>query len=300
MANQISTQTQVSTFNFDNHTIRTITINNEPWFLSIDICNALNIANSRDAINKLDEDEYQILRLKDTVGLTDSIANQVQSVGVVSESGMYTLILRCREAVKKGSIPHRFRKWVTAEVLPAIRKTGSYSKTTVDQRTGLRNAVNMLVGKKALMYNEAYNLVHQRFNVGSIEDLTEEQLPQAVEYVHKIYLEGELIIDTPKERTHSINDARLLNIVSMWFALYNSLDLLSKIHKPLNMLNSHYGATAYTHATEYRNTLGCMKNLLEPMTDGLIVDPIKDGHYHRALKTLRNFEPTGLGSIARF
>lgn len=173
-------------------------------------------------------------------------------------------------------------------------------KTTTDQRTGLRNAVSMLVGKKALMYNEAYSLVHQRFNVGSIEDLTEEQLPQAVEYVHKIYLEGELIIDTPKERTHSINDARLLNIVSMWFALYNSLDLLSKIHKPLNMLNSHYGVTAYTHATEYRNTLGRMKNLLEPMTEGLIIDPIKEGHYHLALKTLRNFEPTGLGSIARF
>ena len=172
-------------------------------------------------------------------------------------------------------------------------------KTTVDQRTGLRNAVNMLVGKKALMYNEAYNLVHQRFNVGSIEDLTEEQLPQAVEYVHKIYIEGELIIDTPKERTHSINDARLLNIVSMWFALYNSLDVLSKIHKPLNMLKSHYGATAYTHATEYRNTLGCMKNLLEPMTEGLIVDPIEQGHYHRALKTLRNFEARGLGRIAR-
>lgn len=86
----------------------------------------------------------------------------------------------------------------------------------------------------------------------------------------------------------------------MWFALYNSLDLLSKIHKPLNMLNSHYGVAAYTHATEYRNTLGLMKRLLEPMTDGLIVDPIEQGHYHRALKTLRNFEPRGLGSIARF
>lgn len=132
MTNQLSTQTQVSTFNFDNHAIRTITINNEPWFLSIDICNALNIANSRDAINKLDEDEYQTLSLKDTVGLTDSIANQVQSVGVVSESGMYTLILRCRDAVKKGSVPHRFRKWVTAEVLPAIRKTGKYEHQKIE------------------------------------------------------------------------------------------------------------------------------------------------------------------------
>lgn len=50
------------------------------------------------------------------------------------------------------------------------------------------------------MYNEAYNLVHQRFNVGSIEDLTEEQLPQAIEYVHKIYLEGELIIEYAKRK----------------------------------------------------------------------------------------------------
>ena len=286
---------QISTFNFDNHAIRTITINNEPWFVAKDLCDALSIKNPSQALENLDEEERSMFNIG-----RSKVHGGGGQVNIVSESGMYTLILRCREAVKKGSIPHRFRKWVTAEVLPQIRKTGSYSKTTVDQRTGLRNAVNMLVGKKALMYNEAYNLVHQRFNVGSIEDLTAEQLPQAVEYVHKIYLEGELIIDTPKERTHSINDARLLNIVSMWFALYNSLDLLSKIHKPLNMLNSHYGVAAYTHATEYRNILGLMKRLLEPMTDGLIADPIEQGHYHRALKTLRNFEPRGLGSIARF
>lgn len=291
----MSNQSQLSTFNFESNSIRTLVINDEPWFVAKDLCDALGIKNPSQALENLDEEERSMFNIG-----RSKVHGGGGQVNIVSESGMYTLILRCREAVKKGSIPHRFRKWVTAEVLPQIRKTGSYSKTTVDQRTGLRNAVNMLVGKRALMYNEAYSLVHQRFNVGSIEDLTEEQLPQAVEYVHKICLEGELIIDTPKERTHSINDARLLNIVSMWFALYNSLDLLSKIHKPLNMLNSHYGVTAYTHATEYRNTLGRMKNLLEPMTEGLIIDPIKEGHYHLALKTLRNFEPTGLGSIARF
>lgn len=294
----MSNQSQLSTFNFESNSIRALVINNETWFVAKDLCDTLGITNPSKAILNLDDDEKMIST--DPNLKLGSAGNGAQSLALVSESGMYTLILRCRDAVKKGSVPHRFRKWVTAEVLPQIRKTGSYSKTTTDQRTGLRNAVSMLVGKKALMYNEAYSLVHQRFNVGSIEDLTEEQLPQAVEYVHKIYLEGELIIDTPKERTHSINDARLLNIVSMWFALYNSLDLLSKIHKPLNMLNSHYGVAAYTHATEYRNTLGLMKRLLEPMTDGLIVDPIEQGHYHRALKTLRNFEPRGLGSIAKF
>ncbi|MBN6711431.1 phage antirepressor N-terminal domain-containing protein [Haemophilus haemoglobinophilus] len=72
-------------------------------------------------------------------------------------------------------------------------------KTTVDERTGLRDAVNMLVSKRGLIYSEAYQMVHQRFNVQSIEDLSQEQLPMAVEYIHKICLEGELITDIPKE-----------------------------------------------------------------------------------------------------
>ena len=57
----------------------------------------------------------------------------------------------------------------------------------------------MLVSKKRLSYSEGYNLIHQRFNVQSIEDLSQEQLPVAVEYIHKICLEGELITDIPKE-----------------------------------------------------------------------------------------------------
>ncbi|MFD1806175.1 P22AR C-terminal domain-containing protein [Pasteurella oralis] len=116
--------TQLSTFLFETHIIRTLSINNEPWFIAKDICKSLNIANVSDALLKLDGDEKMIL--DNTLGLTESIARQVQEVNLVSESGMYTLILRCRNAVKKGSVPHRFRKWVTAEVLPQIRKTGKY------------------------------------------------------------------------------------------------------------------------------------------------------------------------------
>ena len=126
MTTQISTQTQVSTFNFENQSIRTIAINNEPWFIAKDLCDAINISNYRDAIERLDEDEKG-------VALTDTLGGK-QEMAVVSESGMYTLILRCRDAVKKGSVPHRFRKWVTAEVLPQIRKTGSYSQNVEEIR----------------------------------------------------------------------------------------------------------------------------------------------------------------------
>ncbi|EER45913.1 putative anti-repressor protein [Actinobacillus minor NM305] len=116
----MSQSTQLSTFNFETHAIRTIAINNESWFIAKDVCEAVNISNYRDAIERLDEDEKG-------VALTDTLGGQ-QEMNIISESGMYTLILRCRDAVKKGSVPHRFRKWVTAEVLPQIRKTGQYSQ----------------------------------------------------------------------------------------------------------------------------------------------------------------------------
>ncbi|EJB9180271.1 phage antirepressor N-terminal domain-containing protein [Salmonella enterica] len=66
-------------------------------------------------------------------------------------------------------------------------------KTSVDERTPLRDAVNMLVSKKHLMYPEAYAMIHQRFNVESIEELEASQIPLAVEYIHRVVLEGEFI-----------------------------------------------------------------------------------------------------------
>ncbi|MBP8542023.1 MULTISPECIES: phage antirepressor N-terminal domain-containing protein [unclassified Citrobacter] len=66
-------------------------------------------------------------------------------------------------------------------------------KTTVDERTPLRDAVNMLVSKKHLMYPEAYAMIHQRFNVDSIEDLEPEKIHEAIEYVHRVVLEGEFL-----------------------------------------------------------------------------------------------------------
>ncbi|AFF25344.1 hypothetical protein PMCN06_2119 [Pasteurella multocida subsp. multocida str. HN06] len=78
-------------------------------------------------------------------------------------------------------------------------------KTTTDERTGLRQAVSQLVSKKGLIYSDAYSFIHQRFNVQHIDELTVEQIPMAVEYIHKIVLEGELITDTsPKVKEDEI------------------------------------------------------------------------------------------------
>ncbi|MDP0481597.1 BRO family protein [Glaesserella parasuis] len=123
----MTNQTQLSTFNFEQSSIRVIAVNNEPWFVAKDVCDTLGIKNPTQALENLDEDERAMFN----IGLDQRVNfdNRVSEINIVSESGMYTLILRCRDAVKKGSVPHRFRKWVTAEVLPQIRKTGRYQAT---------------------------------------------------------------------------------------------------------------------------------------------------------------------------
>ncbi|WP_211249599.1 antA/AntB antirepressor family protein [Microvirgula aerodenitrificans] len=83
-----------------------------------------------------------------------------------------------------------------------LRQMVKPATTTTDARTPLRAAVSMLVGKKGLMYPDAYALVHQRFGVEHIDQLAPEQIGQAVEYVHRLVLEGEVLPAEKKGAYH--------------------------------------------------------------------------------------------------
>lgn len=109
----------LAVFSFqEEHQVRVVMINGEPWFVAKDVCDALRLVNSRKALMSLDEDEKGV-----TLSYTPG---GEQKLNIISESGLYTLILRCRDAVKQGTTAWRFRKWVTNEVLPSIRKNGEY------------------------------------------------------------------------------------------------------------------------------------------------------------------------------
>lgn len=107
----------IQTFDFETNPVRTLLRGNEPWFVAADICRILDLTNPWQAVANLDDDE------KDTVSNNDGIAApQVQSLNIISESGFYSLIFTSRKPEAK-----RLRKWVTSDVLPSIRKTGSYT-----------------------------------------------------------------------------------------------------------------------------------------------------------------------------
>lgn len=115
----------ITPFNFGAHAVRVITRNNQPWFVANDICQALGHTNPRKAVaDHLDDDEKGVTS-SDTLG-------GKQQLTIISESGLYALILRSRKPEAR-----KFAKWVTSEVLPTIRKTGSYQSNTQSQRTAL-------------------------------------------------------------------------------------------------------------------------------------------------------------------
>lgn len=114
----------VQVFNYgenENAPIRVQVINGETWFVAKDVCNNLGIEHHRDALTRLDNDERGSVLL-DTLG-------GCQKVTAVNESGLYSLVFQSRKPGAK-----KFRKWVTMEVLPSIRKTGSYSVKPVRKR----------------------------------------------------------------------------------------------------------------------------------------------------------------------
>jgi len=94
--------------------VRVVDRAGEPWFVAVDVCLALDVRNPRKAVSRLDDDERDAVTLSDAIG-------RPQQMNTVSESGLYSLIMGSRKPEAK-----TFRRWVTHEVLPTIRKTGQY------------------------------------------------------------------------------------------------------------------------------------------------------------------------------
>lgn len=112
----------IQAFAFEGHNVRVIMIDGEPWWVAADVCAVLGIAQPANAVARLETDDLRQAEVIDTLG-------RRQQTNVINESGLYDLIIR---SDKPAARP--FRRWVTSEVLPAIRKTGVYAVTALSPR----------------------------------------------------------------------------------------------------------------------------------------------------------------------
>ena len=134
---------KVTIYRYDeNKLVRTLNLNGEPWFVLRDVCEVLGLGNSRMVADRLDEDEKGVSQI-DTLG-------GVQNATIISESGLYNVILRSDKPEAKP-----FRKWVTAVVLPSIRKNGGYIAGQEELSPQELMAKALLVAQKTLTDRDA-------------------------------------------------------------------------------------------------------------------------------------------------
>ena len=105
---------EITSWNYESSEIRTVQVNGEPWFVLADVCKVLELSSPHKVADRLENDE------RNQIPVTDSLG-RYQNTAIINESGLYTVILRSDKPQAKP-----FRKWVTSEVLPSIRKHGAY------------------------------------------------------------------------------------------------------------------------------------------------------------------------------
>lgn len=191
-----SANSPISAYVFEGAPIRVIMIDGTPWWVLVDVCRVLDIRNPSDAASRLDSDE------KTTLGNTEGAEirrffGPGAAPTLVNESGVYSLTITSRKPEAK-----RFKKWITSEVLPSIRRTGSYSVQPVpepspapsmpallaEQALAVIKGLQGLVAENQAIAQERLETIHSQ------TDLLNYSMPRAAIHDRLIYADGTLTL----------------------------------------------------------------------------------------------------------
>lgn len=225
--------------------IRVVEINGEPWFVAVDICNALDIGNPSQALTRLDFDEVTLISNEGKRGMN-----------VINESGLYELILGSRKKEAKD-----FKRWIKREVLPSIRKTGTYSMIPKTYSETLRALADEVEKNQKLLEG---NAAQKRF-IESVQ-------PKQSTYSETVK-EEETFLTTTVAKRFGITARKLNNILYMagiqypigekWY-LYNKyvIDGIGRYStRPYKVWNGTMGKNTFLCWTE--KGIDFIKDVLE-------------------------------------
>lgn len=196
--------------------VRTTVISGEPWFVAADVCRALELSNSRMAISRLDDDEKG-------VSSTDTLGGK-QEMQIVNEPGLYSLVLGSRKPEAKA-----FKRWITHNVIPAIRKTGGYH---IEELTGRELMAKALLEAQAVLAEKDTTIAKQTQLIGELK-------PKA-DYTDRILQSKSLVTITQIAKDYGMSGAAMN-------AKLHEMGVIYKLGGQW-LLYSKYQAKGYTHS----------------------------------------------------
>lgn len=200
--------------------VRAVTLEGEPWFVAADVCRALGLGNSRQTLSYLDDDEKGVIT-SDTLG-------GKQEMSTINEPGLYSLILRSRKPEAKA-----FKRWITHEVIPEIRKTGGYiaGQETMDDDQLLANAL-MVAQRKIAERNKQLEAANEKIKADAPKVLFAETVQKA---------EGDILVRQlarlMNQRGYDVGERRLYEILRRdgWVIKANAKDQNAPTQKSVDM-----------------------------------------------------------------
>lgn len=232
----------ISVFSFENSELRTSGTPESPLFVATDLATILGYSNARKAI-------YTHVDPEDLIKSEIETKGGRQTVNCVNESDLYALIFGSKLESAK-----RFKRWVTSEVLPAIRKTGRYeapTTLTTEELYEIRKAVKARAKNSSIHYQTIYNALYDYFKIASYKDLTKGQLQAALTFIHTCELKPQLTQPEIPEGAlvlEGFEAERIAHFVYYWRYLFRpDLELILRL---LQTVNSPKAAQFYEAVTE--------------------------------------------------
>lgn len=268
---------QIIPFNFDAHSVRTLLINDQPWFVASDVAKALQYQAAKDMARNLDDDE----RGRQIVPTPSGD----QEMTIINESGLYSAILRSRKKEAK-----RFKKWVTSEVLPSIRKHGSYSDQANNMSTllgqtigtdGFHCLASVLDGKvkhiqsseRKRFKNHIWSQVHKAFSVVSAQDIPADKLDSARNFIAAYSVEGEWLPKSKSSNQAALNEEQLEKVnLMMHHAAFVHQRWHEGIGEGIKAINRKLWANTYEHVESLARAGKSLNENLSPQKAMRIVN----------------------------
>ena len=225
----------LTTFSFENLPVRTFGTADAPLFIALDVCNALGYKRARDAV-------AQHVDPEDLIKVEIDTAGGKQTVNCVNESGLYALIFGSKLESAK-----RFKRWVTSEVLPAIRKNGHYEVATAsntlssEEQYEIRKAVKSRAKNSSIHYQTIYNALYDYFKIASYKDLRHDQMKAALALIETCTLKPQLPAPTIPEGSIILSDKDAEALLTfIYYVRFLFLNVFSKIYGILRIMDSPF------------------------------------------------------------
>ena len=225
---------QAMSFSFENMPVRTLGNPETPLFVAIDVVKALGF---KDTINPI----KRHVDPEDLIKVEIETAGGRQTVNAVNESGLYALIFGSKLDTAK-----RFKRWVTSEVLPAIRRTGRYESAqsaliTTTEQYEIRKAIKSRAKNSSIHYQTIYNALYDYFKIASYKDLRHDQMKAALALIETCTLKPQLSAPAIPEGSIVIDEAmaeKIVVFIYYWRYLFRDdlnlfLALLRRVKSPL-------------------------------------------------------------------